>query len=87
MPPRAGGGAAGGAGGTGELELCVKATDSSYNTQPESSLSIWNPRGVVNNAWHRVRVLLVADEEEEEEEAAAGGQTAGGATAAAAAAA
>jgi sulfite oxidase len=51
-----------------ELELCVKATDSTYNTQPESSLSIWNPRGVVNNAWHRVRVLLVPDEEEAEEE-------------------
>ena len=58
LPPAA---AAGGA-----VDLCVKATDSAYNTQPESSLSIWNPRGVVNNAWHRVRVQLVPDEEEEE---------------------
>ena len=89
-------GAAAGSGGGGaarpnkpppqqqELELCVKATDSSYNTQPESSLSIWNPRGVVNNAWHRVRVLLVADEEEGEEGGKNEGvEAAGGATVAA----
>jgi len=39
-----------------EIELCCKATDSSYNTQPESVSSIWNLRGLNNNSWFRVRI-------------------------------
>lgn len=36
--------------------LVVKATDESYNTQPESYASTWNIRGNLTSAWHRVRV-------------------------------
>jgi sulfite oxidase len=41
---------------TGQLQLACKATDQSYNTQPEDVSSIWNIRGLVNNAWHKVCV-------------------------------
>lgn len=37
-------------------EAVVKATDNSYNTQPEMHSSIFNARGNLANAWHRVRV-------------------------------
>ncbi len=40
------------------LELVCKAVDSSYNSQPDTVPPIWNLRGVVNNAWHRVRLPL-----------------------------
>lgn len=39
-----------------KMELVCKAIDSSYNTQPERVESIWNLRGLLNNAWHRVKV-------------------------------
>lgn len=35
-----------------------KAVDSACNGQPDSALGIWNLRGLVNNAWHRVKVPL-----------------------------
>jgi len=38
----------------GEL-ICVRAWDSAANTQPEYSESVWNFKGYMNNAWHRVR--------------------------------
>lgn len=47
-----------GAGGGGGFEIVAKATDESYNTQPESPAAIWNVRGLVNNAWHRVCVRV-----------------------------
>ncbi|KAJ8600676.1 hypothetical protein CTAYLR_007430 [Chrysophaeum taylorii] len=57
------------------LTLVCKAVDSSYNAQPESVAPIWNMRGILNNAYHRVTVHLLRpqtddddDEEEEEEE-------------------
>eukprot|EP01012_Entosiphon_sulcatum_P005367 TRINITY_DN12371_c0_g1_i2.p1 TRINITY_DN12371_c0_g1~~TRINITY_DN12371_c0_g1_i2.p1 ORF type:complete len:549 (-),score=49.93 TRINITY_DN12371_c0_g1_i2:25-1671(-) len=37
-------------------ELCCKAVDAAYNTQPDTVAPIWNLRGVLNNAWHRVPV-------------------------------
>lgn len=37
-----------------KVELICKATDISYNSQPDSVAGIWNLRGVLNNAWHRV---------------------------------
>lgn len=37
-------------------EVVVKATDNSYNTQPETHSSIFNVRGNLANAWHRVIV-------------------------------
>lgn len=36
--------------------LVVKATDEAYNAQPEGYDGIWNARGNLANAWHRVRV-------------------------------
>lgn len=47
-------------GHTGPVELVAKATDSSYNSQPDTIINIWNLRGVVNNAWHRVKVDVEA---------------------------
>jgi sulfite oxidase len=44
--------------GTEEVELCCKATDASYNVQPEFPESIWNARGLNNTSWHRVKVKM-----------------------------
>jgi sulfite oxidase len=41
----------------------AKAVDASYNSQPDNVAAIWNLRGVVNNAWHRVKVAVVGDDE------------------------
>jgi len=37
-------------------ELIVKATDTSYNSQPETHAGIYNVRGNLATAWHRLRV-------------------------------
>ncbi|ROV88469.1 hypothetical protein VMCG_10470 [Cytospora schulzeri] len=37
-------------------QVVVKATDNSYNVQPETHASIFNVRGNLANAWHRVIV-------------------------------
>lgn len=37
-------------------EIVVRAWDSATNTQPESAASLWNFKGYMNNAWHRVRL-------------------------------
>lgn len=37
-----------------KTELVCKAVDSSYNSQPDGAANIWNLRGLLNNAWHRV---------------------------------
>lgn len=42
-------------------EIWVKAVDSSYNTQPESFEYIWNLRGVLNNAYHKITINLKTD--------------------------
>jgi sulfite oxidase len=41
-----------------QVELWVKAVDSCYNTQPENFENIWNLRGVLGTAYHRVRVNI-----------------------------
>lgn len=41
---------------TSNLELVCKATDDAYNTQPASHDCIYNARGNLATAWHRVRV-------------------------------
>ena len=41
----------------GEHEIMVRAWDSSAATQPEDEAALWNPKGYVNNARPRVRVL------------------------------
>ncbi|KAJ8945682.1 hypothetical protein NQ318_012401 [Aromia moschata] len=40
------------------VEIWAKAVDSCYNTQPERVEHIWNFRGVLSNAYHRVTVHL-----------------------------
>ncbi|XP_066527818.1 sulfite oxidase, mitochondrial isoform X1 [Hoplias malabaricus] len=44
--------------GAQELELVCKAVDSSYNSQPDTVSPIWNLRGVLSTAWHRVKVKV-----------------------------
>ncbi|KAK7423993.1 hypothetical protein QQZ08_008817 [Neonectria magnoliae] len=40
----------------GTATFVVKATDESYNTQPESHAATWNLRGNLATAWHRLDV-------------------------------
>lgn len=42
-----------------EIEIWSKAVDSNYNVQPENVKNIWNLRGVLSNAYHRVKVNLI----------------------------
>jgi len=42
----------------GPCELVVRAWDSAANTQPEDPAKIWNLKGYVNNAWHRVGITV-----------------------------
>ncbi|KAE8742914.1 hypothetical protein FOCC_FOCC011466 [Frankliniella occidentalis] len=46
--------------GVREVELWAKAVDSAYNTQPETFANIWNLRGVLGNAYHRIRVQVAS---------------------------
>ncbi|XP_065580757.1 sulfite oxidase-like isoform X1 [Artemia franciscana] len=41
---------------SGTVEIWAKAVDDSYNTQPETFENIWNIRGVLSNAYHKVKV-------------------------------
>lgn len=41
-----------------KFTLAVKATDRSYNTQPETAAGIWNVRGLIHNAWHRIEINI-----------------------------
>ncbi|KAE8892472.1 Sulfite oxidase [Phytophthora fragariae] len=54
--------------GTKKLDILCKAVDASYNVQPDTIAPIWNMRGVLNNAWHRVHVTMEESEEEEDED-------------------
>lgn len=40
------------------VEIWAKAVDSSYNCQPEKFENIWNLRGVLSNAYHRVKIEI-----------------------------
>ena len=40
----------------GEREIAVRAWDSAGETQPQDPRGIWNFKGYMHNAWHRVRV-------------------------------
>ncbi len=40
----------------GEHEIIARAWDGAAQTQPERAENVWNPKGYVNSAWHRVRV-------------------------------
>jgi sulfite oxidase len=48
-----------------EVELVCKAVDTSYNEQPEKFESVYNVRGVLVSAWHRVKVKASLKTEEE----------------------
>jgi len=40
------------------VEIAAKATDTSHNTQPESDIGVWNIRGLLENRWHRVHIVI-----------------------------
>jgi len=42
----------------GEREVWVRAVDSSYNTQPEKMEHIWNLRGVMAVAFHKIKIFI-----------------------------
>ena len=44
--------------GPGAHELIVRAWDSAGFTQPEDVRQVWNWKGYLNNAWHRVTVVV-----------------------------
>jgi len=45
-----------------KLEVVCRATDASYNVQPGDTKSIWNLRGIANNAAHRIEVRARKDD-------------------------
>ncbi|VDP87931.1 unnamed protein product [Echinostoma caproni] len=49
-------------GDAAELEIVCCARDSANSTQPENSKAIMNVRGLLMNAWHRVRVHVKESE-------------------------
>ncbi|KAK4217552.1 mitochondrial sulfite oxidase [Rhypophila decipiens] len=53
--------------------LVVKATDEAYNSQPETHKGIYNVRGNLATAWHRVRICPSCVVEENQAEGKAGG--------------
>jgi hypothetical protein len=38
----------------GDAQIICRALDSQHNRQPETLESVWNIRGLLNNAYHRV---------------------------------
>jgi sulfite oxidase len=41
--------------GKGEHEIIARAFDAAANTQPAEARHVWNFKGYMNNAWHRVK--------------------------------
>ncbi|MBI3942523.1 MAG: molybdopterin-dependent oxidoreductase [Chloroflexi bacterium] len=44
--------------GAGSYQVAVRAVDSAANTQPEDVKNLWNFKGYMNNAWHRVNFTV-----------------------------
>lgn len=42
----------------GKYQLMVRAIDSSANTQPKDIEQVWNFKGYMNNAWHKVSFVV-----------------------------
>ena len=42
----------------GHYQIMVRAWDSSGRTQPEEMGQVWNWKGYLNHAWHRVNVFV-----------------------------
>ncbi|CAF4352354.1 unnamed protein product, partial [Rotaria magnacalcarata] len=40
------------------FDIVCRAMDIHGNTQPDTPLGIWNVRGVMNNAWHKITLQL-----------------------------
>ena len=40
----------------GKYQLVVRAMDTAANTQPQDISQVWNFKGYMNNAWHRVNI-------------------------------
>ena len=45
--------------GRGPAEMVVRARDARGNQQPRDAADVWNFKGYLNNAWHRLRVVGV----------------------------
>jgi sulfite oxidase len=45
----------------GRTEIVVRAWDSAAQTQPERLETVWNSKGYMNNAWHRIAVTVPGD--------------------------
>ncbi len=43
----------------GAHQLVARAWDNAANTQPEATRHIWNFKGYMNNAWHRIDIRVV----------------------------
>ncbi len=42
----------------GKYQLVVRAMDTAANTQPQDISQVWNFKGYMNNAWHRVNIKV-----------------------------
>lgn len=42
----------------GVYEIACRAFDENCNTQPSEVIQVWNKSGYMNNAWHRIRVIV-----------------------------
>lgn len=42
----------------GNYQLVVRAMDTAANTQPQDISQVWNFKGYMNNAWHRVNIRV-----------------------------
>ena len=42
----------------GTYQIAVRAWDSAGRTQPQDARQIWNWKGYLNNAWHRVKISI-----------------------------
>ncbi|MEP7128996.1 MAG: molybdopterin-dependent oxidoreductase [Chitinophagales bacterium] len=43
---------------TGNHEIIARAFDTACNTQPEDAKQVWNFKGYMNNAWHRIKLEI-----------------------------
>jgi len=41
-----------------QLEICVRAIDGDFNSQPEKMEQVWNVLGICVNHWHKITVTL-----------------------------
>ncbi|ELU04165.1 hypothetical protein CAPTEDRAFT_17949 [Capitella teleta] len=44
--------------GASDMSIACRAIDSSHNSQPEKLESVWNIRGLINNAWHHINLKV-----------------------------